>query len=258
MPVPILFAALAAIGVVKGLDAAVMTDEAKAIGDTAGAKYKKHLASLEKTRESTQKTLSHLGTIKSSIFKDQIQFLVDALKRSKPASSTLIDYSEELTFDSAKESERQVHQSNGFEMAVTAGAVGGASMAGGVVAMGGIVLGPALAIGGFILASEAEEALTKAKAYSAKIDEACAEMELAATGMAATCTSALELANIISELARRFDMVKVSDDRDPAKFAQMLAVGRALKKSLDISILDKDGKAIKNISTKHAGLLTLN
>jgi hypothetical protein len=310
MPIPLLLwgaaAALAATGVVKGVQASNMRDEAKEIGDAAEAKYKKHLASIEKTEESTKKTLEHLGALKLKIFTNHIQFLVDAIKRSKPTNSTLKNYSEDFNVEQIKEYERMILKSLDLEKGIAAGTAGGAlaamgaysavgalaaastttgiatlsgaaatnatlawlgggalsaggfGMAGGMVALGGIVLGPALAIGGFFLASQAEEALTKAQAYSAKTDEACAKIELAAVGMAAVCTSAKELATIIAELARRFDMVKVSDDRDPAKFAQMLAVGRSLKKSLDISILDKEGKAIKNISTKHSGLLTLN
>lgn len=62
-------------------------------------------------------------------------------------------------------------------------AAGGFGMAGGMVALGGIVAGPALAIGGFMLASKAEEALTEARAYSAEIDEAIDEMDLITEGL---------------------------------------------------------------------------
>lgn len=55
---------------------------------------------------------------------------------------------------------------------------GGFGMAGGMIALGGIVLGPALAIGGFMMASKAEEALTKAHDYQAKVETAIAEMEV--------------------------------------------------------------------------------
>ena len=46
-------------------------------------------------------------------------------------------------------------------------AAGGFGMTGGMIALGGIVAGPALAVGGFMLASKAEEALTQSHEYDA-------------------------------------------------------------------------------------------
>ena len=47
-----------------------------------------------------------------------------------------------------------------------------------MLAMGGIEAGPAMAIGGFMLARKAEEAMTQAQEYRAEVDEAVAKMEL--------------------------------------------------------------------------------
>lgn len=53
-------------------------------------------------------------------------------------------------------------------------AAGGLGMAGGTAVLGGLVAGPALAVGGFMLASKAEEALEKARDYETKADRAIA------------------------------------------------------------------------------------
>ncbi|SMG16091.1 hypothetical protein [Dethiosulfovibrio salsuginis] len=56
-------------------------------------------------------------------------------------------------------------------------AAGGFGMAGGALVLGGIVAGPILAVSGFMAASKAEEAYTKAIEYAAKIEIACENIE---------------------------------------------------------------------------------
>lgn len=135
---------------------------------------------------------------------------------------------------------------------------GGFGMAGGMIALGGIVLGPALAIGGFMMASKAEEALSQAHAYDAKVDVAIAEMKTIDTALKAIRSNAAELTNVIIELAKRFDAIKVNDARDTVAFYRMVTVGKAIKQALDIAIMSKDGKAIPGIKSKFSGLLEIS
>ena len=130
--------------------------------------------------------------------------------------------------------------------------VGSFGMAGGMLALGGIVLGPALAIGGFMMASKAEEALSQAYAYNAKVDEAVAKMEVVATVLKAIRT------NVTNALVKRFEAVKVGDDSNESAFQNMLVVGKGLKQALDIPIIKDDGTAVENIKSKCSGLLNLN
>ncbi|ELP97784.1 hypothetical protein [Pseudomonas syringae] len=135
---------------------------------------------------------------------------------------------------------------------------GGFGMAGGMIALGGIVLGPALAIGGFMMASKAEEALTKAHAYQAKVETAVAEMEVLKTALKAIRTNAAEMAATITELVKRFEAIKVNDDCDSAAFERMVVLGTGLKKVLDVPIIAADGSAVKNIKGTISGILTLS
>lgn len=135
---------------------------------------------------------------------------------------------------------------------------GGFGMAGGMIALGGIVLGPALAIGGFMMASKAEEALSQAHAYDAKVEIAIAEMKTIDTALKAIRSNAAELTNVIIELAKRFDAVKVSNAMDEVAFERMVTIGKAIKQALDIAIMSKDGKAIPGIKGKFSGLLQIS
>lgn len=135
---------------------------------------------------------------------------------------------------------------------------GGFGMAGGAIALGGIVLGPALAIGGFMMASKAEEALTQARSYEAKADTAIAEMKKVTLALSALRSNAKELSAALHGLAQRFDTVKVDDDSDPEAFATMVMVGKGLKNLLDIAIMEENGAAVANIKAKISGYVELS
>ncbi len=309
MPIPLLLwgaaAALAATGVVKGVQASNMMDEAKEIGEKAERRHRRAAAALDAARNSTQDSLEGLGKLKVSVFTQQIRHLIEAIKRTKTASSTLKGFQEEFSIEKIKSYEKMILSSLELEKGIASGAVGGAlaamgaygavgtlatastgaaitglsgvaatnatlawlgggalsaggfGIAGGTLALGGIVLGPALAIGGFMMASKAEEALTEAKEYKAEVAVAVAKMQTAETAMGGIVTSAQEMSAIIIELAKRFEQVKVHDDRDPAAFQRMLAVGTSLKKALEVAILNKEGVAINNIKAKCSGLLAI-
>ncbi len=308
MPLPFILwgaaAALAATGVVKGVQAKNNFDEAKEIGRNAEKRYNNSSSSLDESRISTQKSLEKLGEIKVQAFTNQIKHLVDVIKKGK---SKISGFDVEVTTDQLNEYERLVLSSLAIEKGLGTGAVGGAlaamgaygavgtlatastgaaisglsgaaatnatlawlgggalgtgaasfGMAGGMLALGGIVLGPALAIGGFMMASKAEEALTKAEEYSAKVDKAIAEMEIVKTSLKAIRSNAAEISSIILALVKRFDEVKVSDTSNQKAFAQMLEIGKGLKNVLDIGIIEKNGDAVKGIKSRCQGFLEL-
>ncbi|MCZ3008653.1 hypothetical protein OW701_04590 [Acinetobacter baumannii] len=136
-------------------------------------------------------------------------------------------------------------------------ASGGFGMAGGMVALGGIVAGPALAIGGFMLASKAEEALTKAIEYAAEVDEAVEELDLLGTVLKGIQKNVKEVTYTLNELVQRFESMKVNDDSDPQAFKQMIANTKILKDLLDCRIIDEEGSPIKNIKHTCQGFLKI-
>lgn len=138
---------------------------------------------------------------------------------------------------------------------------GGLGMAGGTAVLGGFVAGPAIAITGFMMASKAEEALTKARAYEADVDEKIAEikgMEVILQGVQANVK---EMTRVLKDLVPYFDKAADNLSNDRATFDRLLVVGVNLKDVLNMPILEKDGSATKDIESrlrtkvKHAGLL---
>jgi hypothetical protein len=306
MPIPLLLwgaaAALAATGVVKGVQASTNFDKAKEIGKDAERNYNQATETLDADRSATQKALETLGALKVDIFTDQIKYLVEAIKKGK---SKITGFDVIISTDQLKEYEGLVLGSLAIEQGLGSGAVGGAlaamgaygavgtlatastgtaiaglsgvaatnatlawlgggalsaggfGMAGGMIALGGIVLGPALAIGGFMMASKAEEALSQAHAYNAKVDVAVAEMKIVSTTLKGIRTNAAEMHNTLVEVAKRFDAVKVPDATDSRKFERMIMIGKKLKEALDIPIIKNDGTAIAGLQHTCSGILNV-
>ena len=130
---------------------------------------------------------------------------------------------------------------------------GGFGMAGGMVALGGIVLGPALAIGGFMMASKAEEAVTKARSYEAEVEVAVAEIKKVCVGLLAIRDNVAEQYKTIERLADAFDKVKVPNDTDEQAFHRMYSIGKGLKEVLDVKIMGEDGQAIPGLKAQYSG-----
>jgi hypothetical protein len=305
MPLPfILWAAaagLAATGVVKGADALDIFNEAKEIGNNSEKRYKKSQNDLELCKEKTNRSLQELGELKLSIFKNQINHLVQTMKKYKDAKSKLVGFNTTISIEELAQMERLVLKSleisqglgKGLGAGVTAAfgaygsvgafaaastgtaistlsgaaatnatlawlgggalSAGGFGVAGGTLALGGIVLGPALAIGGFMLASKAEQALTQAKKYEADIDIAIAKFKESQVILKGIQANTQELGNALIQMAKRFDYIKVDNDRNPPALDKMIIIGKGLKNLLDIPTIQENGKATENIRVKISG-----
>ena len=136
---------------------------------------------------------------------------------------------------------------------------GGLGIAGGTYVLGGIVAGPALAVAGMWMASEAEEAKTKAYEYESEVDKAIAKIKAMKTVLSALRQNVQESEDVIGELAGAFDraheqfLAKETDEH----FQCLLAVGKTLKLALDTPIMQEDGSAVdtQDLKAKFSGLL---
>lgn len=293
MPLPLVLwgaaALLAGTGVVKGVGAMNNFDEAKKIGKEAEEHHEDAKSSLDKQRKKTNADFEKLGAIKLSVFTNQIKHLVETVKKSgKESRSQLSQFEQKFSVEDLKEMESMVVSSLKIEHGAAAAAIsglggagiaglggtaatnatlawlgggslatGGAGIAGGAIALGGIVLSPALAIGGFVLASKAEGALTKAREYEASVDIAIAKIEASEIILAGLSSNAREMATVLIETAQRFDNVKVNDAKNKKAFEQMLILGSALKNIANTPIMENDGTASKNIKSKISGYLKI-
>ena len=101
------------------------------------------------------------------------------------------------------------------------------------------------------MASKAEEALTKARAYEAEVDKKIAEMKEMSAVLDGLQANAKEMMNTLERLIPFFEKSASNlSDKSEESFTRLLTVGKALKTVLDTPILEKDGSAIKNLEFK--------
>jgi hypothetical protein len=104
-----------------------------------------------------------------------------------------------------------------------------------------------------MLASKAEQALTQAKKYEADIDIAIAKFKESQVILKGIQANTQELGNALIQMAKRFDYIKVDNDRNPPALDKMIIIGKGLKNLLDIPTIQENGKATENIRVKISG-----
>jgi len=134
-------------------------------------------------------------------------------------------------------------------------AAGGFGMTGGAFALAGVVLGPALAITGFMMSSKADKALTEACEYESDVDIKVAKLDQTKVVLNSLREYTGEMTSALIHLAERFDAIKVSDDRNRNSFEKMVVVGKSLKGLLDIPIMSGDGTPTEGIKSKISGYI---
>jgi hypothetical protein len=133
-------------------------------------------------------------------------------------------------------------------------AAGGGGMALGSLVLGGITVGPAVLIGGFVLAGEGEKALTKAREYEAEVNVAINKID-AARDFMDLVKSLNNLAVIgLNELE---SLPSFDKNRDAKKFQQVGLLVKALAEIMKTPILDSEGNLNVASATINAKYRTL-
>lgn len=86
-------------------------------------------------------------------------------------------------------------------------AAGGLGVAGGTAVLGGIVAGPVLAVGGFMMANKAEAAVEDAKANEEQSELIVEEIKFAESKTKAIDMTVVELSSVIKELDEKFKLL---------------------------------------------------
>lgn len=134
-------------------------------------------------------------------------------------------------------------------------AAGGYGMAGGMMVLGGIVAGPVLAVGGFVMASKAEAAKHEAYSNLSKAELAAEEMRTAEVVTSGIDLRFKEVAKVLRRLDKNFKpmlksldlLVKSNKDfqsysiEDKKGVAMSVALIKTLKHVLEAPLLSKDG-----------------
>ncbi|MDM9380562.1 hypothetical protein QUB80_07565 [Chlorogloeopsis sp. ULAP01] len=141
----------------------------------------------------------------------------------------------------------------------------GGGMALGSLVLGGITVGPALLIGGFVLAGEGEKALTKAREYEAEVNTAIAKMNAAKDFMQQVRRRIDELINLLESLnhcavlgLNELESLPSFDKNlDASKFQQVALLVKALAEIMKTPVLDGEGQmnaATATIQAKYRSL----
>ena len=144
-------------------------------------------------------------------------------------------------------------------------ATGGGGMALGSVVLGGITVGPALMIGGFVFAGEQEKALTEAREYQAKVNEATAEIDAIGDFLAQVIRRIYELRDLLKSFNNRaiyglteLQSLPYFDTNDDAgKFQQVALLIKAISEIMKTPVLDSEGQlnpATATITAKYRSL----
>jgi len=147
-------------------------------------------------------------------------------------------------------------------------AAGGGGMALGTLVLGGITVGPALAIGGFVLASQGEKALTKAREYEAQANTEIAKIDAARAFLEQVRRRIEELSNLVTALETRASLeldklesalkLRAFDRKqDASQFQQVGLLVKALVEVMKTPVLDSQGNLNPATATITAKYRTL-
>jgi hypothetical protein len=147
-------------------------------------------------------------------------------------------------------------------------AAGGGGMALGTVVLGGITVGPALMIGGFVLGGEGKKALTKAIEYAKEVNNKIAQLDKSKGFLGQVQRRIKELQYLINSLnSRAIKGLNELESRanfnphleeDAAKFREVLLLIKASSEIMKLPILDEKGKltkATENLEENYRHLL---
>jgi proteasome assembly chaperone (PAC2) family protein len=151
-------------------------------------------------------------------------------------------------------------------------ATGGYGIVGGIAVLGSIVAGPAIAVTGFAMDSKAEKNLTKAKEFESEVKIKIEKIKVSIKGFEAIRERINEMESIINKFVNKFDTIynnilnkqgvmdrfkdlfKTPKNKSICKhkreIEQLITLGKAIKETLSINLLDEEGNENKQASLK--------
>lgn len=132
-------------------------------------------------------------------------------------------------------------------------AAGGGGMALGSLVLGGIVIGPTLAVTGFVLADQGEKARTKAKAYAGEVNTSVEKLKLLIAFSHRVEARVDELSELVTRLDARLNdslgalesivtSFDVESEQHIARFSKTMALAKGISEIIRAPVLDDAGK----------------
>lgn len=291
MPLPFLLAGAAvaagAIGVKKGLAAKKDFQKAKEIGERAEKQYCNATQMLDARRRKTAINLQRYARLKIDIFAHEFKFILEQLEQAhhppedinievlKNIVQNAIILSEDSELESKELTVLGAYGAAGMLAAASTGtaistivvtnatlawlgggtlASGGFGVIGGMFLLGGLIAGPALALGGFLMASRAENALEEAILYESNVNKAIQEIHSGGDKLEsmieAVLVQTITIDHVRETLGKEIAYFNTRQDEqqcDALFKNQILPRGTQLKNLLDIPILTDQGVLNPNI-----------
>lgn len=133
MPIPLIPLLIGGIsliaggyGVKKGFDANGDLNKSKEIGENSEKRHKKSISSLNREKNKSNQGLKKLGSLKVEIFSNQINYLIDEIKKRKKSRATLKDFEQFIKALNLPELELMVLESLEIESGLASGTASGA------------------------------------------------------------------------------------------------------------------------------------
>ncbi|NJN59869.1 MAG: hypothetical protein HC879_21475 [Leptolyngbyaceae cyanobacterium SL_5_9] len=143
-------------------------------------------------------------------------------------------------------------------------AAGGGGMALGTLVLGGIAVGPALMIGGFVLGGQGEKALTEARRYEAEVTTEVAKLDAFEDFLGQVQRRITELKDLVKAIDDRasdglteLESQPLVRERDAAKFQQVALLVKALAEIMKTPVLDAKGNLNQATATLKAKYRTI-
>ncbi len=314
MPIPFILGgmalAAAGYGAKKGYDANEDYNRAEEYNNRAKRVFDNSSKQLEESRKATNTDLENLGTLKASIYDENLGDFIDIFSEIKHIDfddnldiGTKIPLSTQDMLD-MKKNILEINEILGGGLVAAGGgaaagfgafgsvgvlatastgtaisglsgvaatnatlawlgggslATGGMGMAGGMAVLGGIVAGPVLAIGGFLLAADAEEAKYEARSNLSKAEAQAEQMDTARVVVEEILSRINEFDEVLRELNEifyrkiaklEFIVDESTDYRTYTKRQKSIviitaSIAKTIKNICDAPIIDKEGEVTR-------------
>ncbi len=127
-------------------------------------------------------------------------------------------------------------------------AAGGGGIALGTAVLGGLALAPAILVGGAVLSSKGEEALTEAKEYEYEVEKTIGEMEVQIKKANCLIKKAEEKEKVLTQLRKMFnefmDIYEGVDEITETDLLSIYALAKNMKHLIDLPLVDKDKETV--------------
>jgi hypothetical protein len=262
-----------ALGVAKGFEGIGNIREAKKRVENAQQLYERRTSALEDQWRETKRLAGSYGQLQIRVRRRVVKRLVTFIERQGQKAPLgnlhFLEGLQGISIEQLQEFRTSISEAEEISKGVIKSASTGFSVwicGGNLAVLSGVVMGPALAIGGFQLASKGEKALTEAQRYESRVNIAVERINTSIAFLQRVETRIREVGIQVKKLESRaivcLDELETgqfnrNSKEDAAKFQQALLLVTALVEISKNPILDHQenpNSIVMNVQAKYRKL----